>query len=620
MNEREIFTRALDISDPGERSAFLVEACGPNRDLQRHLCELLESQENLGSFLDEPPDLPSELLGQLSAIEGAGTRIGPYKLLQSIGEGGMGVVYMAEQEGPVRRKVALKIVKPGLDSRQVVARFEAERQALAMMDHPNIARVLDVGAVGGTNSGREPTGETQPILEESIEAGAAISLFPGLPGCEARPYFVMELVYGVPITHFCDQRRLTPRQRLELFVPVCQAIHHAHQKGVIHRDIKSSNVLVTMFEDRAIPKVIDFGVAKATEQPLTQRTMFTHYGALIGTFEYMSPEQAEMNSLGVDTRSDIYSLGVLLYELLTGTTPIERKRLREAPLDEAMRLIREEEPQRPSIRLTRAGDLPAIARARRTEPARLPRLYRGEIDWIVMKCLEKDRGRRYDTASALACDLQRYLGNEPVEACPPSAIYRARKFARKHWPAIATLIGFAALLMAGTAVSVWQAARAARAERAATQARDTAALYRELLLDDPKLRGLPMDHPDRATALILLGRVLLRIGKPAEAEPVLAECLAIREKMLPGSWREYNACSLFGRAKLEQGKYAEAEPLLLRGQEGLSRLEYEIPSNSIVHPTEVLEWLVKLYREWGKPEQVEFWRKKLAARKMDHSR
>ena len=325
--------------------------------------------------------------------EGPGQRIGPYKLLQAIGEGGMGIVFMAEQEVPVRRKVALKIIKPGMDSRQVIARFEAERQALAMMDHQNIARVLDAGT---TESG--------------------------------RPYFVMELVHGVPITQFCDDRKLTPRQRLELFVPVCQAIQHAHQKGIIHRDIKPSNVLVTMYDDKPVPKVIDFGVAKAIEQRLIERTMFTQFGALVGTLEYMSPEQAEMNALGVDTRSDIYSLGVLLYELLTGTTPLEQKRLRDAALPEMVRLIKEEEAPRPSVRLCAAPRTSA-----RSPPSATPSppgyrgLIRGEIDWIVMKCLEKDRTRRYESASGLARDIERYLADEPVEACPPSASYRLRK-------------------------------------------------------------------------------------------------------------------------------------------------------------------------------------------------
>ena len=299
--------------------------------------------------------------------EAPGTVIGPYKLLQQIGEGGMGTVFMAEQHQPVQRKVALKVIKPGMDSSQVIARFEAERQALAMMDHVNIARVFDAGAT---------------------EAG--------------RPYFVMELVHGVPITKYCDDNHLTPRERLELFVPVCQAIQHAHQKGIIHRDIKPSNVMVTLYDGKPVPKVIDFGVAKATEQKLTERTLFTQYGTMVGTLEYMSPEQAEMSALGVDTRSDIYSLGVLLYELLTGSTPLTHKRIKEAAYAEILRMIKEEEPPRPSTRLSDSGEaLASISANRHMEPAKLTKLVRGELDWIVMKTLEKDRNRRYETAKRL---------------------------------------------------------------------------------------------------------------------------------------------------------------------------------------------------------------------------
>ena len=368
-----------------------------------------------------------------------GESIGPYKLLQVIGEGGMGVVFMAEQSRPIQRRVALKVIKPGMDSKQVVARFEAERQALALMDHQNIAKVFDAGT---TTSG--------------------------------RPYFVMELVQGTPITRFCDERRLSPRARLELFVPVCQAIQHAHQKGIIHRDIKPSNVLVTMYDDRAVPKVIDFGVAKAMDRSLTEMTMFTQFGAIVGTFEYMSPEQAEMNALGVDTRSDVYSLGVLLYEILTGTPPLERERLRKSGLDEMLRIIREEEPPRPSQRLSQSGDLPKIAASRGADPTRLAGLIRGDVDWIVMKCLEKERTRRYESANGLARDIQRHLADEPVEACPPGASYRARKFMRRHRASLAVAAALALTLVAGTAFSAWQAARASRAERSSAKERDTA--------------------------------------------------------------------------------------------------------------------------------------------------
>jgi tRNA A-37 threonylcarbamoyl transferase component Bud32 len=341
----------------------------------------------------------------------------------------MGTVFMAEQEHPVRRRVAVKLVKPGMDSAAVGARFEAERQALAMMDHPNIAKVLDAG---------------------TTDAG--------------RPFFVMELVNGIPVTRYCDENKLTPRDRLALFVPVCQAIQHAHQKGVIHRDVKPSNVLVTLYDGKPVPKVIDFGIAKATEQRLTDRTMFTQFGMAVGTFEYMAPEQAELSGLGVDTRADVYSLGVLLYELLTGTTPLEANRLRGVGYSEAVRLIREEEAPAPSRRLSTSAQLQSVAAARRTEPARLARLVRGELDWIVMKCLEKDRTRRYGSAEALARDVERYLHDEPVEACPPSVWYRVRKVARKHTGALAVVAVVIAALVAGVAVSTWQAVEATRAK------------------------------------------------------------------------------------------------------------------------------------------------------------
>ncbi len=340
-----------------------------------------------------------------------------------------------------------------MDTRQVVARFEAERQALAMMDHQNIARVLDVGT---TQSG--------------------------------RPYFVMELVHGVPITQFCDDGKLNPRERLELFVPVCQAIQHAHQKGIIHRDVKPSNVLVTMYDDQPVPKVIDFGVAKAVEQRLTEKTMFTQFGAFVGTFEYMSPEQAEMNAFGVDTRSDIYSLGVLLYELLTGTTPLEQKRLREAGLAEMVRLIKEAEAPRPSVRLSSSNNLPRIAAARNTDPGRLSGIVRGELDWIVMKCLEKDRKRRYETASGLARDIQRYLADEPVEACPPSAGYRLSKAARKYRTPLRVASAFLVLLVSGAVASAWQAVRATVAERVA-ESRKREAESRKREADDARAQA-----------------------------------------------------------------------------------------------------------------------------------
>jgi serine/threonine protein kinase/tetratricopeptide (TPR) repeat protein len=392
MTEREIFVAALHKTD-AERAAYLDEACAGDAALRQRIETLLAEQDRLGSFMD----VPSSSATIDRPPERPGTQIGPYKLIEQIGEGGMGTVWMAQQAEPVKRVVAVKLIKAGMDSAQVIARFEAERQALALMDHANIARVLDAG---------------------TTEAG--------------RPYFVMDLVRGVPITRYCDEHHLTPRQRLELFIPVCQAIQHAHQKGIIHRDLKPSNVLVALYDGKPVPKVIDFGVAKATGQSLTDKTLVTGFGNIVGTLEYMSPEQAETNQLDIDTRSDIYSLGVLLYELLTGSPPFSRKELERAGMLEMLRVIREDEPSKPSTKLSTAEGLPTLAANRGTEPAKLTNLVRGELDWIVMKALEKDRSRRYETANSFAADVQRYLADEPVQACPPSAGYRLRKFVRRN--------------------------------------------------------------------------------------------------------------------------------------------------------------------------------------------
>jgi serine/threonine protein kinase/WD40 repeat protein len=446
---KEIFLAAVEKPDPAERDAYLREACGQDEELRPQVDALLGKHAQAGSFLEPPAPGPAATVDEPPSGERSGTVIGPYKLLQQIGEGGFGVVYMAEQDKPVHRRVALKIIKPGMDSRQVVARFEAERQALAMMDHQNIARVYDAGTTA--------TG---------------------------RPYFVMELVHGVPITRYCDDNHLTVRERLQLFVPVCKAVQHAHQKGIIHRDLKPSNVLVCLYDGQPVPKVIDFGVAKAVEQRLTERTMFTQFGQIIGTFEYMSPEQAETSQLGVDTRSDIYSLGVMLYELLAGSTPFQR--LREAGLREMLRTIKEQEPLRPSARLSSTEEAARIASARRTEPVRLAKLVRGELDWVVMKCLEKDRTRRYDTANGLGRDIERYLHDEPVEAGPPGTGYRLRKLVWKHRTALVTAGAFVLLLAAATLASTWQAIRATQAETNARQAQTQAEEQFELAQDSER--------------------------------------------------------------------------------------------------------------------------------------
>jgi len=418
---KELFLTAAALP-PGDRPEYLAEACGSDAGLRAAIERLLVAHDQPASVLppsgeatngpvrrSEFAELHDLSAGRVGAVIG-----GRYKLIERLGEGGMGEVWVAQQTEPVKRPVAVKLVKPGMDSKLVLARFEAERQALALMDHPNIAKVLDAGST-----------------------------------TEGRPFFVMELVKGVPITEFCDSRKLTLRQRLALFVPVCQAVQHAHQKGVIHRDLKPSNVMVAMYDDRPVPKVIDFGVAKAAGQPLTDRTLLTGFGSVIGTLEYMSPEQATFNALDVDTRTDVYALGVLLYELLTGATPMGRDKLAMVGLLEMLRVVREQDPPKPSTRLSTAATLPAIAAARGTEPRKLAGVVRGELDWIVMRALEKDRTRRYQTANGLSADVERYLNGDPVQAAPPSASYRLQKFARRHRGPVAVAASVLAVLVLG---------------------------------------------------------------------------------------------------------------------------------------------------------------------------
>jgi serine/threonine protein kinase/Flp pilus assembly protein TadD len=433
MDEEAIFLEVLEKPTAAERQAFLDRACAGDPEVRRGVERLLKAHERAGNFLAGKPAGASQFGGVVS--ESPGTVIGSYKLLEQIGEGGFGVVFMAEQQQPLRRKVALKVLKPGMDTRRIIARFEAERQALALMDHPNIARVIEGG---GTPLG--------------------------------RPYFVMELVCGIPITDFCDQNQLPVYERLELFLSVCSAVQHAHTKGIIHRDLKPSNVMVTLHDENAVVKVIDFGIAKATGQQLTERTLFTNFAQMIGTPLYMSPEQAQMSGLDVDTRSDIYSLGVLLYELLTGTTPFDKGRFKEAGCDEMRRIICEEEPPRPSARISTLGQAArTISMHGHGQSRRLSQLVRGELDWIVMKCLEKDRNRRYETANGLALDVQRYLRDEPVQACPPSAWYRLGKFSRRNKRPLITLAVVVMALMAGTLASLGQARRATQAQALAQE-------------------------------------------------------------------------------------------------------------------------------------------------------
>lgn len=440
---KSIFEEVCELG-PHDRQSKLDELCGHDQALRDEVTSLLSSLSSAGEFLNEPTMDYTDgdatdavaISGQVSLSEGPGSVVDRYKLLEKIGEGGFGVVYMAQQSEPVRRRVALKIIKLGMDTKQVVARFEAERQALAIMDHPNIARVIDGG---------------------STETG--------------RPYFVMELVRGNPITEYCDERKLSLRERLALFQQVCRAIEHAHQKGIIHRDIKPSNVLVTIADDKPLVKVIDFGIAKATSSELTEKTLFTQFRQLVGTPLYMSPEQAERSGVDVDTRTDIYSLGVLLYEILTGKTPLDPKKLNSAAWAELQRMIVDEEPSKPSILVSSAiGEMSEVAKARATDPGRLGNLLRGDLDWIVLKALEKERSRRYGSASQFADDIQRFLDDEAVEATPPSKLYRFRKFARRNRGLLATGAAILLTLVVGLIGTSLSAAWAMKAQRDANEA------------------------------------------------------------------------------------------------------------------------------------------------------
>ena len=506
--EVAVLNAALELR-PAERAAYLDKACAGDAALRQRVESLLQAHDQAGGFLETGPAglgfKRTEVNPPLT--EKPGDRIGRYKLLQQIGEGGCGVVYMAEQEEPVRRRVALKVIKQGMDTKQVIARFDAERQALALMDHPNIAKVLDAGAT---------------------ETG--------------RPYFVMELVRGVPITQYCDQNNVSTEERLKLFIQVCHAIQHAHQKGIIHRDIKPSNILVTVNDGVPVPKVIDFGIAKATGGRLTDQTMFTAFEQFIGTPAYMSPEQAVMTSLDIDTRTDIYSLGVLLYELLTGKTPFDAEDLLKAGLDAMRQTIREQEPPKPSTRLSTmaAEALTTTARHRHTDAPKLIHVIRGDLDWIVMNCLEKDRTRRYETANGLAADVQRHLSTEPIVARPPSALYRFQKLVRRNKLVFAAASAVIAALVLGLGLSTWlfiqeKAAhqRAVVAEREQSRLREEAqqAQASEARLRTQAEQGRARAELQAADALVSEGDAFSAGGRWTEAKGAYQEAVEALTKL-----------------------------------------------------------------------------------------
>ena len=593
----EIFTEAIQLRD-AERIAFLDQACADDGELRRRIDALLKSNERAADFLETPPTASfTEARSKVTAGEKPGDHVDRYKLLQQIGEGGCGIVFMAEQETPVRRRVALKIIKPGMDTKSVIARFEAERQALALMDHPNIAKIFDAGT---TESG--------------------------------HPYFVMELVRGVKITEYCDQQSLSTQERLKLFVQVCQAVQHAHQKGIIHRDIKPSNILVTQTEQgAALPVVIDFGIAKATtNQQLTDKTLFTAIEMLIGTPAYMSPEQAALTSVDVDTRTDVYSLGVLLYELLTGSTPFDSAELLKSGLDEIRRVIREQEPVRPSTRLSKLGgsDLTTVAQRRHSEPPTLIRTVHGDLDWIAMKALEKDRTRRYPTAHGLSLDVLRFLANEPVSARPPSKIYRLRKTAQRN-KVLFTAAGLSALFLIVSLIVVSLALSNERQARqkavlASIRSQQVVTVLEDMLnsagpraahgQDTTLLRGIfdqtaarigneltnqPAIH---AEILDLIGTLYNQIGNSIKGEQMLRQALRMRQETFGSNSLEAAATlNNFGLVLMTQHKHQEAEKAHARAL----AIRQQLVGHENPDTATSLNDLAAVYREEGSFKEAE---------------
>ena len=599
MNEepkdiKSIFAEAIEKKSAEERAAFLDKACAGDGDVRAQVEGLLKAHSQAGDFLEEPAIGPSVTLGDPHLTEGPGTIISRYKILEKIGEGGMACVYMAEQKEPIRRKVALKVIKLGMDTEQVITRFEAERQALAMMDHPNIAKVLDAGAT---------------------ETG--------------RPYFVMELVKGVSITEYCDKNKLNTRERLDLFMQVCNAVQHAHQKGIIHRDIKPSNVMVTLLDGQPVTKVIDFGIAKATSLELTEKTLFTQYAQMIGTPEYMSPEQAEMSGLDVDTRTDIYSLGVLLYQLLTGTLPFDPEMLRASGYAEIRRTIVEDEPPRPSTRLSSLGEeAKKVAESRGTKISLLVERLRKELEWIPLKAIRKDRARRYRSAAEMSDDVQNYLNGAPLIAGPESTVYRLKKSIHRNRALVISIFSILGVLVAGIVVSTVLAISADRsrgeAERHARISQAVSDFLRDDLLGsaDPwtgrtegtsvtsfldaaskQLEGKFADEPlVEASIRFTIGRTLWHLGRYSEAEAHLKRSLEIRRDRLGNEdFDTLLSIRELGWVYFHLVKYEQAEPLLVEALDGMRRTLSEEDGTLLY----CMGWLNWLYIQQGRFEEAE---------------